>query len=122
MYFNTLYNVICIFFQTCVQEDDTDIKAEKNDEEREKSEVSRLNKVRTLSGQNDLANVSSVLETPVRQNNNAPAIATVWGEKLLTLEPQQKLFAEKAINDILFEAELGNLNRYSVKINENQSR
>jgi hypothetical protein len=34
-------------------------------------------------------------------------------EKLRNLPPQMKLFAEKVINDCLFEAELGTLNRYS---------
>jgi len=47
-----------------------------------------------------------------------PTIAKVWGEKLIGLDQQQRLFAEKAINDVLFEASLGNLHRYSVKINE----
>lgn len=44
-------------------------------------------------------------------------IAKVWANKLKALAPQQRLFAEKAINDIFFEAALGNLNRNSVKIN-----
>jgi len=44
-------------------------------------------------------------------------IAKVWASKLATLDSNQKLFAEKAINDILFEAQLGTLNRNSVHIN-----
>ncbi|CAG9773326.1 unnamed protein product [Ceutorhynchus assimilis] len=44
-------------------------------------------------------------------------IAQVWANKLKALEPNQKLFAEKAINDMLFEARLGTLQRDSVKIN-----
>lgn len=40
--------------------------------------------------------------------------ASVWANKLNSLEPLQKIYAEKAINDILFEAELGNLTRKSV--------
>lgn len=44
-------------------------------------------------------------------------LAKVWAGKLKTLDSNQKLFAEKAINDILFEAQLGTLNRNSVHIN-----
>ncbi|XP_058827289.1 uncharacterized protein LOC131687232 [Topomyia yanbarensis] len=53
---------------------------------------------------------------------DGPTVAKVWGEKLVDLDPQQRLFAEKAINDILFEANMGCLHRYSVKINEDSSR
>lgn len=44
-------------------------------------------------------------------------IAKVWASKLKTLDSKQRIFAEKAINDILFEAQLGTLNRNSVQIN-----
>ncbi|XP_013189961.2 uncharacterized protein LOC106134444 [Amyelois transitella] len=47
--------------------------------------------------------------------------ALVWSEKLEQMDPIQKLYAEKAINDILFEGQLGNLNRFSVKINQSVS-
>ncbi|XP_052753729.1 uncharacterized protein LOC113514133 [Galleria mellonella] len=46
------------------------------------------------------------------------SITRIWVDKLVNLESEQRLIAEKAINDILFEAEMGTLNRYSVKINE----
>ncbi|XP_044730224.1 uncharacterized protein LOC123293463 [Chrysoperla carnea] len=49
-----------------------------------------------------------------------PVIAMAWGEKLKNLDPQQRVFAEKAVNDVLFEASMGTLNRYSVKINEDR--
>jgi len=42
-------------------------------------------------------------------------IAKVWDSKLKTLDSKQRIFA--AINDILFEAQLGTLNRNSVHIN-----
>ncbi|XP_050499770.1 uncharacterized protein LOC114330403 isoform X2 [Diabrotica virgifera virgifera] len=47
-----------------------------------------------------------------------PHIAIAWGEKLLQLDPQQRNLAEKAINDVLFEASQGTLHRHSVKIND----
>ncbi|XP_063366366.1 uncharacterized protein LOC134654825 [Cydia amplana] len=52
------------------------------------------------------------------QDTTAWSLAHIWSQKLEKMEPMQRLLAEKAINDVLFEAELGNLNRNSVKINE----
>lgn len=49
-------------------------------------------------------------------------IAKVWANKMKTLEPNQRMFAEKAINDILFEAQLRTLHKNSVKINELDNR
>lgn len=40
-----------------------------------------------------------------------------WAETLNRLDPMQRLYAKKAINDILFEAELGTLNKDSMQIN-----
>lgn len=50
-------------------------------------------------------------------NQDDANIAKVWEAKFKTLPPDQKFFAEKAINDILFEAQMGTLYRDSVKIN-----
>jgi hypothetical protein len=46
-------------------------------------------------------------------------IARVWGNKLKYLHPIpiQRRIAENAINDILFEADMGTLCKGSVKIN-----
>lgn len=44
--------------------------------------------------------------------------ARAWVNELKQMEPQQQLFAKKAINDILFERRMGTLNRHSVLINE----
>lgn len=44
-------------------------------------------------------------------------LAKVWTSKLKTLDSNQRIFAEKAINDVMFEAQLGTLNRNSVQIN-----
>ncbi|XP_058464657.1 uncharacterized protein LOC131438573 [Malaya genurostris] len=51
-------------------------------------------------------------------NGNTPPVVAFWAEKYALLDSQQKLFAEKAINDLLFEASLGNLQKDSVKINQ----
>ena len=45
-------------------------------------------------------------------------VAKVWASKLKALKSDRKLLAEKFINDIFFKAQLGTLNRNSVKINE----
>ncbi|XP_067014601.2 uncharacterized protein [Anabrus simplex] len=59
------------------------------------------------------------LSRPSNDNSSEYSVAKVWAQKLKELEPRQKLFAEKAINDILFEAQLSNLNRNSVQSNVN---
>jgi hypothetical protein len=40
-----------------------------------------------------------------------------WAHELSQCNTQQQLFAKKAISDILFEARMGGLHRYSVAIN-----
>ncbi|XP_047528783.1 uncharacterized protein LOC125065293 [Vanessa atalanta] len=45
-------------------------------------------------------------------------IVLEWADILEKLDPLQRLYAKKAINDVLFEAELGNLHKNSIKINE----
>lgn len=66
-----------------------------------------------------LSNDQSQTQT---QSDGTPAIAKAWGEKLLTLEGTQRIYAEKAINDVLFEASFGNLDRNSVSITVKKSR
>jgi hypothetical protein len=48
------------------------------------------------------------------------AMAKVWGNKLKYMAPIQRKLAEKAINDTLFEGDMGNLKRGSVQINCHQ--
>jgi hypothetical protein len=45
-------------------------------------------------------------------------IAKVWANKLRSLDPAQRRYAERTINEVLFEAESGTLHRNSVQINQ----
>ncbi|KAK5650170.1 hypothetical protein RI129_001199 [Pyrocoelia pectoralis] len=44
-------------------------------------------------------------------------ISSAWAVELQKMKPQQQLFAKKAINDILFEGQMGSLHRDSIQIN-----
>ncbi|XP_077288976.1 uncharacterized protein LOC143913196 isoform X1 [Arctopsyche grandis] len=46
------------------------------------------------------------------------SILKQWGKIIMSLDPDQRLFAKNAIDYVLSEASLRNLNRYSVRINE----
>ncbi|CAH1396350.1 unnamed protein product [Nezara viridula] len=47
--------------------------------------------------------------------SESEVVAKGWAMKLNRLSPDQRLFAEKIINDTLFEAQLGNLTRNGVR-------
>ncbi|XP_049545836.1 uncharacterized protein LOC125957280 [Anopheles darlingi] len=49
--------------------------------------------------------------------DDSDKIASVWAAELRKMNPQQQLFAKKAINDILFEGQMGTLHRNAVEIN-----
>ncbi|XP_017475153.1 PREDICTED: uncharacterized protein LOC108365598, partial [Rhagoletis zephyria] len=94
----------------------------------ESQNVDELVQVEEQTNREDLSNTSfsSISElAPPRKNKKNCAVgkqnelietALYWSEKLEHLNPTQRMLAEKGINDILFEAELGNLRRNSVKI------
>ncbi|KAK9876666.1 hypothetical protein WA026_014043 [Henosepilachna vigintioctopunctata] len=73
-----------------------------------------------IARQNELLQKACAYLDFSSKNNETeiPTIAKAWGEKLLQLHPLQRALAERAINDVLFEASQGTLHRHSVKINE----
>lgn len=81
----------------------------------------RVRTVGPVARQNELLQTACSYLQSKSSQNDIPAVAKAWGEKLNTLSSQQRLFAEKAINDILFEASMSTLHRHSVKINEGSS-
>lgn len=49
--------------------------------------------------------------------DDSDVVAAAWAVELRKMDPQQQLFAKKAINEILFEGQMGTLHRSSVEIN-----
>lgn len=54
--------------------------------------------------------------------DDSEKIAAAWAVELRKMDPHQQIFAKKAINDILFEGQMGTLHRNSVEINNTSSR
>lgn len=81
--------------------------------------VTKKVKKNPLTTQNELLDKACAIlsSNSSKTGGSSCSIANDWAETLDTLEPNQRLFAKKAINDILFEAQLGNLDRHSVQIN-----
>lgn len=48
-------------------------------------------------------------------------IAAAWAVEIKKMDPQQQIFAKRAINEILFEGQMGALHRNSVEINATRS-
>lgn len=78
----------------------------------------------TISKQNELLDKAcSFLSQSVNLSSNTQTLnptALYWTQKLDKLSATQRMYAEKFISDILFEAELGNLGRNSIQINSPQ--
>ncbi|KAK5649984.1 hypothetical protein RI129_001013 [Pyrocoelia pectoralis] len=78
-------------------------------------------KVGPMAKQNELLTMAcKYLQQEPKESSHphVSTIAKVWGEKMESLDQHQKLFAEKAINDILFEASMGNLHPTIIIYNE----
>lgn len=78
--------------------------------------VTKKVKKSALTRRNELLDKACAILSSNSSKTGGPScsIANDWAETLDTLEPNQRLFAKKAINDIFFEAQLGNLDRHSV--------
>ncbi|XP_014271045.1 uncharacterized protein [Halyomorpha halys] len=61
--------------------------------------------------------LSSCSKQPEETSDEYLEVAKFWASKLKALVPMQKKLAERAINEILFEADLGTLHRNSLQIN-----
>ena len=53
--------------------------------------------------------------------DDSDIVAAAWAVELRKMDPQQQLLAKKAINDILFEGQMGTLHRYSIEINASRA-
>lgn len=72
-------------------------------------------------------NILSIIGKRLKETNTNPEdkfdiIGKIWAYKLREVNNEQRIHAEKIINDVIYEAELGNLNRYcTLSVHTNES-
>lgn len=79
--------------------------------------LSKKPKKGSFAKQNELVKPASALSEDSSTRDSSRLIADEWAEALNRLEPTQRLFAIKAINEILLVGKLGKLHENFVQIN-----
>lgn len=68
-----------------------------------------------MTSQKELLNLAC---NYLQRSDEYENIGITWGNELKKMNTEQQIYAKKAINDILYEGQLGTLHKNSVKINE----
>lgn len=96
---------------------------EENDENDSESDscISRIKKPILLKKKTKFEENDDTVLLPYKRlresEDEFDKLGAAWACELRKMDPVQQLFAKKAINDVLFEGQLGTLNRNSVIIN-----
>ncbi|XP_052860437.1 uncharacterized protein LOC128267599 [Anopheles cruzii] len=86
-----------------------------------KIEVEPVKQPRAKTMKKEIDSQNEPVETVCKRLQEGPddndILAAAWAVELRNMHWQQQLLAKKAINDILFEGQMGTLHRHSVEIN-----
>ncbi|XP_058067184.1 uncharacterized protein LOC131216652 [Anopheles bellator] len=86
-----------------------------------KIEVEPAKKPRAITMKEEIDSQNDLVEAACEGLHEGPddndILAAAWAVELRSMHWQQQLLAKKAINDILFEGQMGTLHRHSVEIN-----
>lgn len=87
------------------------------------NDLQKMEEVQITQKRNNLVNEDNYLEPLCnrtdKQEDDYDCIARTWANDLRKMDRIQQILARKAINDILFEGQLGTLHRNSLQINVN---